>query len=56
LKNIKAVLEAAGSCLGRVVKLNVYITDMRNFADMNEAYLGVFEEPQPVSPLSRVGL
>jgi enamine deaminase RidA (YjgF/YER057c/UK114 family) len=49
LKNLQAVLEAAGSGLGKVVKINVYITDMRNFAEMNDAYLGVFENPQPVS-------
>lgn len=51
LKNFKAVLEAAGLGLGHVVKVNVYITDMRNFEAMNEAYLGVFEDPQPVSQL-----
>ncbi len=50
LKNFKAVLEAAGSGLGKVIKVNVYITDMRNFEAMNEAYQGVFENPQPVSP------
>lgn len=49
LKNIEAVLEAAGSGLGKVVKVNVYVTDMGKFAEMNSAYLGVFEEPQPVS-------
>ncbi|KAJ9602972.1 hypothetical protein H2200_012752 [Cladophialophora chaetospira] len=47
LNNIKAVLEAGGSGLGKVVKVNVYITDMRIFEEMNEAYLGVFEDPQP---------
>ena len=36
--------------MGKVVKVNVYITDMRNFDAMNEAYLGVFENPLPVSP------
>ena len=54
LENLKAVLEAAGSGLGKVVKVNVYVTDMRNFAEMNEAYLGVFEEPQPVSNLQQL--
>ncbi|EXJ87440.1 endoribonuclease L-PSP [Capronia epimyces CBS 606.96] len=49
LKNLQAVLEAAGSGIGKVVKVNVYITDMRNFAEMNEAYLGFFQDPQPVS-------
>uniref|UniRef100_A0A8H7N0X0 Uncharacterized protein n=1 Tax=Bionectria ochroleuca TaxID=29856 RepID=A0A8H7N0X0_BIOOC len=48
LKNLKGVLEAAGSGLGKVIKVNVYVTDMGKFAEMNAAYLGVFEEPQPV--------
>ncbi|KAF9882508.1 hypothetical protein CkaCkLH20_00544 [Colletotrichum karsti] len=47
LKNLKAILEAAGSGLGKVIKVNVYVTDMGKFAEMNSAYLGVFEEPQP---------
>ncbi|EXJ75096.1 endoribonuclease L-PSP [Cladophialophora psammophila CBS 110553] len=48
LKNMKVVLEVAGSGLGRVVKVNVFVTDMRNFEAMNEAYTGAFEDPQPV--------
>lgn len=48
LKNIQVVLEAAGSGLGKVIKINVYVTDMGKFAEMNSAYPGVFEEPQPV--------
>uniref|UniRef100_A0A8H7KEY7 Uncharacterized protein n=1 Tax=Bionectria ochroleuca TaxID=29856 RepID=A0A8H7KEY7_BIOOC len=48
LQNLKGVLEAAGSGLGKVIKMNVYVTDMGKFAEMNAAYLGVFEEPQPV--------
>ncbi|OHF04454.1 hypothetical protein CORC01_00306 [Colletotrichum orchidophilum] len=48
LKNLGAILFAAGSGLGKVIKVNVFVTDMGKFAEMNEAYLGVFEEPQPV--------
>ncbi|KAK1638875.1 Endoribonuclease L-PSP/chorismate mutase-like protein [Colletotrichum phormii] len=44
---LDAILLAAGSSLGQVIKVNVYVTDMGKFAEMNEAYLGVFEEPQP---------
>ncbi|KIW98088.1 uncharacterized protein Z519_01672 [Cladophialophora bantiana CBS 173.52] len=48
LKNMKAVLEASGSGLGKVVKVNVFVTDMRDFETINEAYTGAFEDPQPV--------
>ncbi|EXJ79569.1 endoribonuclease L-PSP [Capronia epimyces CBS 606.96] len=37
-KNIKAILEAAGSELGKIVKVNVFLTDMKNFPDMNVEY------------------
>ncbi|KAK0666253.1 Endoribonuclease L-PSP-domain-containing protein [Cercophora samala] len=38
IANIKAVLEEAGSSIGNVVKVNVFLTDMANFASMNEEY------------------
>jgi 2-iminobutanoate/2-iminopropanoate deaminase len=38
LDNLKAVLEAAGSSLDRVVKTTVYLADMGEFAAMNEMY------------------
>ncbi|KAK4983826.1 hypothetical protein LTR50_006994 [Elasticomyces elasticus] len=37
-ESIKAILEAAGSSLDRVVKTTVFITDMKNFAEMNGTY------------------
>jgi 2-iminobutanoate/2-iminopropanoate deaminase len=36
--NLKAVLEEAGSEIAKVVKVNVFLTDMANFASMNEEY------------------
>lgn len=36
--NIKAILEAAGVGIERVVKVNVFLTDMKNFAEMNGVY------------------
>lgn len=48
-KNLSAVLEAAGSNLKNVVKVNVFLTTMDNFAAMNEAYDEfVTAEPKPV--------
>jgi len=38
LENLKAVLEAGGSSLDRVVKATVYLTDLGNFVKMNEVY------------------
>lgn len=38
ISNLKAVLTAAGSGIEKVVKVNVFITDMANFASMNEEY------------------
>ncbi len=38
LRNLKAILEAAGSGLDRVVKTTVFLQDMNDFAAMNEVY------------------
>ncbi|KAH8692425.1 putative L-PSP endoribonuclease family protein [Talaromyces proteolyticus] len=38
IKNAAAVLEAAGSSIAKVVKVTVFLTDMANFAAMNEEY------------------
>ena len=38
LENLKAVLEAAGSSLAQVVKANVFLKDMNDFAAMNAVY------------------
>ena len=45
IKNFKHVLEEAGSNLDKVVKINIYITDMANFASMNEVYTQYFKKP-----------
>lgn len=47
LENVKAVVEAAGATLADVVKVNVYLTDLNNFAKMNEVYRRYFPEPFP---------
>lgn len=47
LRNLSAVLEAAGSSLGRVVRCTVYLADMDDFAEMNEVYGGFFGEEPP---------
>ena len=45
--NLKAVAEAAGASLGDVVKLTVYLTDLANFARVNEAMTRYFSQPYP---------
>lgn len=37
-RNLKAILEAAGSSMEKVVRVGVFITDMANFAEMNGEY------------------
>ena len=47
LRNLAAVLEAAGRTLDDVVRVGVYLTDMGDFAAMNEVYARAFEPPYP---------
>ncbi len=47
LKNIQAILEAAGSSMAAVVKATVYLADMNDFARMNAVYSQYFPEPFP---------
>lgn len=47
LANIKAVLEAAGSDLARVVKVTVYLADINHFSAVNEVYAEIFEGTDP---------
>jgi 2-iminobutanoate/2-iminopropanoate deaminase len=47
LRNIQAILEAAGTSLANVVKCNVYLADRRDFAAMNEAYQEFFPSEPP---------
>lgn len=47
LKNLEAVLVAAGSSLAAVVKTTVYLADLNDFAAMNEVYGRFFPQPPP---------
>lgn len=49
LENLKTVLEAAGSSMEKVLKCTVFLTDITNFAAMNEAYHAYF----PANPPAR---
>jgi 2-iminobutanoate/2-iminopropanoate deaminase len=47
LENVKAVLEAGGSCLKNAVKLLIFIKDINDFTKMNEVYSQFFTENYP---------
>jgi 2-iminobutanoate/2-iminopropanoate deaminase len=47
LENIRAILEAAGATLADLVKVNVFVTDMGAFREMNAAYLEFFDADPP---------
>lgn len=46
-ENLKAVAEAAGGSLADVVKVNLYLTDLANFAKVNEVMGRYFAQPYP---------
>jgi len=46
-KNLRAVLEAAGSSLDKVIKTTVFLADMNDFAAMNEVYGKFFTSDYP---------
>ncbi len=48
LENLRGVLEAAGSSMGRVVKTTVYMTNLADFQKMNEVYAEYFPQDKPV--------
>lgn len=47
LRNTETILRACGCELPDVAKVNVYLTDMATFGEMNEAYLSVFGSDPP---------
>ena len=48
-ENLKAILEAAGTSLGNVVKATVFLKDINDFAAMNAVYASYFgREPAPL--------
>ncbi len=46
-ENLKAVCEAAGGSLADIVKLNIFLTDLDNFATVNEVMGRYFQQPYP---------
>lgn len=47
LRNVKSILEAAGSGLDKVLKTTVYLADIKDFPAVNEVYSTFFSKPFP---------
>ena len=54
-ENLRAILQAAGSSLDHVVKCNVYLRDIDDFAAMNEVYATYFAAPFPARTTIQAG-
>lgn len=46
-KNLKAIVEAAGGKMNQLVKVNIFVMDLANFATLNEIMAEYFDEPYP---------
>jgi 2-iminobutanoate/2-iminopropanoate deaminase len=55
LDNMKAIVEAAGSSLEKVLRCNVYLRDINDFAAMNEVYATYFSAPYPARTTIQAG-
>ena len=53
--NIKAILEAAGTSMDKVLKVNVYLRDINDFGAMNEVYKTMFTQPFPARTTIQAG-
>ena len=47
LNNLKNIVEAAGADMNKIVKTNIYLTDLSNFAEVNEVYSEFFASDPP---------
>lgn len=47
LKNLKAIVEASGSSMSKIVKTSIFLTDMGRFGEVNAIYGQYFENPFP---------
>jgi 2-iminobutanoate/2-iminopropanoate deaminase len=55
LANIAAILDAAGSSLDNVIRCNVFLKDIGDFAAMNEVYAATFTAPYPARTTIQAG-
>jgi len=55
MENLAAVLKAAGTSMGSVVKTTVYLSNMANFAEMNKVYAEHFGDHRPARATVQAG-
>jgi len=56
LNNVKAILEEAGSSIEKIIKVNVFVSDMGNFGKVNEVYAEFFGDYKPARSCVEVKL
>lgn len=56
LRNVGVLLAAAGTSWEHVVKVNVYLAEMKDFAALNEVYQRFFREPYPARTTVAAGM
>jgi len=54
LNNLKNLIESEGSSLEKIIKLNVYLTDLRNFDKLNEIFIDFFKNIYPARSVVEV--
>ncbi|HAS80008.1 MAG TPA: reactive intermediate/imine deaminase [Fusobacteriaceae bacterium] len=47
LENVKAILEVKGRSMSDIIKTTVFLSDIKEFAEMNEVYNKYFSDPYP---------
>lgn len=55
LRNVQAILEAAGSGLDRLLQVTIYVSDMAHWGEVNEAYARVLGAHRPARAVVPVG-
>ena len=55
LENVKAIVEAGGSSVEKIVKVNIFLDDVNDFAAVNEAYAEFFVDHKPARSCVEVG-
>lgn len=55
LENVKAIVEAGGSSVEKIVKVNIFLDDVNDFAAVNEAYAEFFGAHKPARSCVEVG-
>lgn len=55
LENVKAIIEEGGSSVEKIVKVNIFLDDVNDFAEVNEAYAEFFGDHKPARSCVEVG-